>query len=251
MFDRFLVPFYLFWPIALTSFILIFFLPITMNIKFINDEYNISSSSLIYNQTSNFSFNHINKNNDNIIQRCKNIISEIKKEYEIKLIKRFNLYIKIIIIILFVLTCLSVILVFLMIKCDACYDEDFGGYCQTLESALSFSHEDKIARQPFYVILIWIIICLSIIIISSLSIKYSYNVKNKIEKYCINNYGKIYDFKNFKLSRNLLIVIIILFSIEVILCIYSIIFAIIAFANEDNSIKNKSKTETNININNK
>ena len=82
MFDRFLVPFYLFWPIALTSFILIFFLPITMNIKFINDEYNISSSSLIYNQTSNFSFNHINSNNDNIIQRCIDIISEIKKEYE-------------------------------------------------------------------------------------------------------------------------------------------------------------------------
>ena len=251
MFDRFLVPFYLFWPIALTSFILIFFLPITMNIKFINDEYNISSSSLIYNQTSNFSFNHINSNNDNIIQRCIDVISDIKKEDEIKLIKRFNLYIKIIIIILFGLTCLSVILVFLMIKFDACYDEDFGGYCQTLESALSFSHEDKIARQPFYVILIWIIICLSIIIISSLSIKYSYNLRNKIEKYCINGYDKIYTFKKFKLSRNILIVIITLFSIEIISCIYSICFAIIAIVKEKKNIKNKVKTEINLNISNK
>ena len=187
MFDRFLVPFYLFWPIALTSFILIFFLPTNIKIKLINDEYNISSSSLVYNQTLNFSFN-TNSDNDNIIQRCIDVISDIKKEHEIKLVKKFNLYIKIMIIILFGFTCLSVILVLLMICCDACYDDDYGGYCQTLESALSFSHEDKIAREPFYIILIWIIICLSIIIISSLSIKYSYNLRNKIEKYCINDY---------------------------------------------------------------
>ena len=250
MFDRFLVPFYLFWPIALTSFILIFFLPTNIKIKLINDEYNISSSSLVYNQTLNFSFN-TNSDNDNIIQRCIDIISDIKKEHEIKLVKKFNLYIKIMIIILFGFTCLRVILVLLMICCDACYDDDYGGYCQTLESALSFSHEDKIAREPFYIILIWIIICLSIIIISSLSIKYSYNLRNKIEKYCINDYGKIYTFKKFKLSRNILIVIIILFSIEIISCIYSICFAIIAIAKEKKSIKNKPKTEINLNISNK
>ena len=71
------------------------------------------------------------------------------------------------------------ILVFCMINCGVCYDDDYGGYCQTLESTFSFSHEDEIAREPFYVILIWIIICLSIIIISFLSIKYSYNFKKK------------------------------------------------------------------------
>ena len=250
MFDRFLVPFYLFWPIALTSFILIFFVPTTIKIQLINNEYNISSSSLINNQTLNFSLN-TNSDNNYTIQKCIDVISDIKKEREIKLVKKLNLYIKIMIIILFGLTCLSVILVFIMLAGDACYDDDFGGYCQSLESALSFSHEDEIAKEPFFVILIWIIICLSIIIISSLSIKYSYNLRNKIEKYCINDYGKIYTFKKFKLSRNILIVIITLFSIEIISCIYSICFAIIAIAKEKKSIKNKPKTEINLNISNK
>ncbi len=56
--DRFLVPYYFFWPIILISFILVFFLPTSSKIKFKNIKYS-------YNNENN-SYSFFNKNNDNI-----------------------------------------------------------------------------------------------------------------------------------------------------------------------------------------
>ena len=244
MFDRFLVPYYFFWPIAFITFILIFFIPTTPKIKITNNELNITALVPLNNQTdrnANLLFNIYNK--DNISQECKNIIINTKDQHEIKLVKKLNLTIKIIIMILFGLTVSNMILVYIMVKAGGCYDEDFGGYCQTWEHTFSCSFDDEITKQPFYMYSIWIIICFGIIIISILSISYSYVFKNKMKDYCKYELNKDYTFKNFKVSIIFLLIIISLFVVEILLCVYSICFAIFAMMRQNKS-NNKTENDT-------
>ena len=222
---------------------LVFFIPTSSNIKFNNIKYNISS----YNKTHSYSF--FNNNNDNITnslsQDCKSLIINIKNQDEIEIIKKINLAIKITIIILFGIAFLNVLLVICMVKGDGCYDEDYGGFCQTWEDTFSCAHGDKISKWPIYIYLLWIIICLGIIVLSSLSIIYSKKFKNKM-KDCNFDLGKDYTYKNVKISKAFLIIIIILFSLEIIFTVYSICFAIFAMTktNKNKEIEKTEKTES-------
>ena len=231
-------------PIALISFVLVFFIPTSSNIKFNNIKYNISS----YNKTHSYSFFNNNNYNitDSLSQDCKSLIIHIKNQDEIEIIKKINLAIKITIIILFSLAFLNVLLVIFMVKGGGCYEEDYGGYCQTWEDTFSLDHNDKISIWPIYIYLLWIIICLGIIALSILSIIYSKKFKNKM-KDCNFDLGKDYTYKNLKISNVFLIIIIILFLLEIIFSVYSICFAIFAMSktNKNKEIENTESKEAN------
>lgn len=238
--DRFLVPYYFFWPIILISFILVFFLPTSSKIKFKNIKYSYN------NETNSYSF--FNKNNDNITDNlsinCKSLIINIKNQEEIKYIKKINLAIKIIIFILFGLTILNVLCVILMIKVGLCYDEDYGGFCQTWEDIFSLSHfdDEKIEIKIIFIYLFFIIILFGIIFLSCFSLNFSKKFKNKMEN-CNFYLGKDYNYKFFNVSSVFLIIIIILLLLEIIFTVYSIFFAIFLIMKMD---KNNNKGEKKV-----
>jgi len=220
MYDRFLVPYYFFWPIAFLSFIFVFFLPINSQI-----EINYSKNNIITNDLNRFLFN-------NYTEECNNFFKDIENnnQKEIKLVKSFNLTIEIVIIILFGLAVLNII--FLYFAQDSlCYDEDQGGHCQTWEYTFSCNdpNDNSFNYFCFFTLLIFLFICVGIIILSFLSIYYSSEFKNKMESLCKLRFGEDYDIHFWKIFPVFLGLIIGLYFIEIIFIIYSLLYSIIFF----------------------
>ena len=114
MLDRFLLPYYFFWPIAL-----VFFLPTSTKVN-------------IYNQSQiNETYNMINIKfkNENKTEECQKILDDINSDNkkELKLIKSFNLTIKIkiTVFVLFRFAVINVGAVFYFNHVGLCYDEDY------------------------------------------------------------------------------------------------------------------------------
>ena len=180
MYDRFLLPYYLFWPIALLSFIFVFFLPINSEIE------------IYYNKNNKIS--NYNKNDlngllfSNYTEECKNFFNDIENnnQKEFELIKAFNLTIKIVIIVLFGLACLNIFFVIFALYADMCYDSDNGGHCQNWEYTFSCNAPDDndFNYSCFFIMTIFLFICVGIIILSFLSINYSSEFKNKMVLLC-------------------------------------------------------------------
>lgn len=119
MLDRFLLPYYFFWPIALVSFAFVFFLPTSTKVN-------------IYNQIQiNETYNMINIKfkNENKTEECQKILDDINSDNkkELKLIESFNLTIKITVFVLFGFAVIKGGVVFYFNHVFLCYYEDYGG----------------------------------------------------------------------------------------------------------------------------
>ena len=239
MFDRFMVPFYFFWPIAFISFVSVFFLPTNTKV-IINEKYDIN----ITNYTNNY-INDLyllkNESEKNITETCKNFLNDINDQKEIYLINKFHLTIKITVFILFGFAVFSMALAKCMDNVGLCYDEDIGGYCQTWEDTFSCNiEEDKdIGEDGFITFSIFIVICLGIVFLSAFSFYFSFEVKDKMTLYCGFELGKDYDIDLWITSKVFLGIIIFLYFVEISLCVYSICFAMQQF------IKKRKMNENN------
>ena len=117
-----------------------------------------------------------------------------------------------------------------MVKCGGCYDDDIGGFCQTWEHTFSCNlGADEYDKKGFAIILTFLLICLGIVIISILSIYYSSKFENEMSENCDFNFNEDYKINFWKISKIILPLIIVLYFIEIILCIYSLCHAIIKF----------------------
>ena len=106
-----MIDFY-FWPIALLSFIFVFFLPINSEIEIYYTKNN---------KISNYNTNDLNGLLfSNYTEECKNFFNDIENnnQKEFKLIKSLNLTIKIVIIVLFGLACLNIFFVIFALYAD-------------------------------------------------------------------------------------------------------------------------------------
>ena len=226
MFDRFMVPIYCFWPIAFIGFILIFFIPIYPKVELNNKYVNITSeinSSLI-----------IKSNNlllENITQECITFIDNIEDENNMKLISKFNLTIKITIIILFGFTVIFMIVAYCLVKGGGCYDEDYGGYCQTWEDTFSCntSDDEKVAKLALVSIILFFLICTGIVVLSIMSVKYESGFEQNILDTCGFIIDEDYEISYWKAAKIILPIISSFYLIEIILCIYSLCYVIIKF----------------------
>ena len=238
MFDRFMVPYYSFWPIAFISFVLVFFLQTNTKVT-LNAKYNINMTNYIYNNLNDL-YLLKNQNEKNITLTCKNFLNDINNQKEIYLINKFNLTIKITVFILFGLTVLNIAFVIFMMNSDGCYDDDIGGYCQTWEYTCSCNkyEEDDIDPQCFWVFSIFIVICLGIIFLSAFSIYFSFEIKDKMTLYCNFELGEDYYIELWIVSKAVLGIIIFLYFAEISFCVYSICFAILQFIKKSKMNKN-------------
>ena len=226
MFDRFMVPIYCFWPIAFIGFILIFFIPIYPKVELNNKYVNITSeinSSLI-----------IKSNNlllENITQECITFIDNIEDENNMKLISKFNLTIKITIIILFGFTVIFMIVAYCLVKGGGCYDEDYGGYCQTWEDTFSCntSDDEKVNKLALVSIILFFLICTGIVVLSIMSVKYESGFEQNILDTCGFIIDEDYEISYWKAAKIILPIISSFYLIEIILCIYSLCYVIIKF----------------------
>ena len=226
MFDRFMVPIYCFWPIAFIGFILIFFIPIYPKVELNNKYVNITSeinSSLI-----------IKSNNlllENITQECITFIDNIEDENNMKLISKFNLTIKITIIILFGFTVIFMIVAYCLVKGGGCYDEDYGGYCQTWEDIFSCntSDDEKVNKLALVSIILFFLICTGIVVLSIMSVKYESGFEQNILDTCGFIIDEDYEISYWKAAKIILPIISSFYLIEIILCIYSLCYVIIKF----------------------
>ena len=226
MFDRFMVPIYCFWPIAFIGFILIFFIPIYPKVELNNKYVNITSeinSSLI-----------IKSNNlllENITQECITFIDNIEDENNMKLISKFNLTIKITIIILFGFTVIFMIIAYCLVKGGGCYDEDYGGYCQTWEDTFSCntSDDEKVNKLALVSIILFFLICTGIVVLSIMSVKYESGFEQNILDTCGFIIDEDYEISYWKAAKIILPIISSFYLIEIILCIYSLCYVIIKF----------------------
>lgn len=226
MFDRFMVPIYCFWPIAFIGFILIFFIPIYPKVELNNKYVNI---------TSEINSNLIIKSNnlllENITQECITFIDNIEDENNMKLISKFNLTIKITIIILFGFTVIFMIVAYCLVKGGGCYDEDYGGYCQTWEDTFSCntSDDEKVAKLALVSIILFFLICTGIVVLSIMSVKYESGFEQNILDTCGFIIDEDYEISYWKAAKIILPIISSFYLIEIILCIYSLCYVIIKF----------------------
>ena len=226
MFDRFMVPIYCFWPIAFIGFILIFFIPIYPKVELNNKYVNI---------TSEINSNLIIKSNnlllENITQECITFIDNIEDENNMKLISKFNLTIKITIIILFGFTVIFMIVAYCLVKGGGCYDEDYGGYCQTWEDTFSCntSEDEKVNKLALVSIILFFIICTGIVVLSIMSVKYESGFEQNILDTCGFIIDEDYEISYWKAAKIILPIISSFYLIEIILCIYSLCYVIIKF----------------------
>ena len=226
MFDRFMVPIYCFWPIAFIGFILIFFIPIYPKVELNNKYVNI---------TSEINSNLIIKSNnlllENITQECITFIDNIEDENNMKLISKFNLTIKITIIILFGFTVIFMIVAYCLVKGGGCYDEDYGGYCQTWEDTFSCntSEDEKVNKLALVSIILFFIICTGIVVLSIMSVKYESQFEQNILDTCGFIIDEDYEISYWKAAKIILPIISSFYLIEIILCIYSLCYVIIKF----------------------
>ena len=231
MYDRFLVPYYALWPIAFISFVFVFFIPTDSEIEITNKDYNISSI-VPHNQKINFTPKDERKlNNNQLPDKCINFLKDPDKPDEISKVDIFDLIIKIIIFILFAISILNIICNFVMLYCDACYDSDTGGYCQNCTMICSYE-KDKDYKTDSYTIvyIVWsflFCICLLICILSGLSMNYSSKLKDKMKDYCDFKFDTDYKINKWKNAKYFLGCIIGLYSLEILLCIYSMCYFII------------------------
>ena len=226
MFDRFMVPLYFFCPIAVISFILVFFIVINPQVELINKNYKIISEI-----NSNETIKINNSFRENITEKCNNFIDNIADEKNMKLIYKLNLTIKIMIIVLFGFTVLFIICIFAMVKGDGCYDDDYGGYCQTCQDTFSWNteDEDECSKTLFSIISVFFLICTGIVVLSILSVYYSSKFEDKMLENCGFIFDKNYKIGSWKASKIILPIISSLFLLEIIFCIYSLCYAIIKF----------------------
>ena len=226
MFDRFMVPIYCFWPIAFIGFILIFFIPIYPKVELNNKYVNI---------TSEINSNLIIKSNnlllENITQECITFIDNIEDENNMKLISKFNLTIKITIIILFGFTVIFMIVAYCLVKGGGCYDEDYGGYCQTWEDTFSCntSEDEKVNKLALVSIILFFLICTGIVVLSIMSVKYESGFEQNILDTCGFIIDEDYEISYWKAAKIILPIISSFYLIEIILCIYSLCYVIIKF----------------------
>ena len=226
MFDRFMVPIYCFWPIAFIGFILIFFIPIYPKVELNNKYVNI---------TSEINSNLIIKSNnlllENITQECITFIDNIEDENNMKLISKFNLTIKITIIILFGFTVIFMIVAYCLVKGGGCYDEDYGGYCQTWEDTFSCntSEDEKVDKLALVSIILFFLICTGIVVLSIMSVKYESGFEQNILDTCGFIIDEDYEISYWKAAKIILPIISSFYLIEIILCIYSLCYVIIKF----------------------
>ena len=68
MFDRFLVPYYFFWPIAVISFISVFFLPTNTKV-ILNEKYDINMTNYTNNNINDL-YLIKNESEKNITETC-------------------------------------------------------------------------------------------------------------------------------------------------------------------------------------
>ena len=238
-----MVPYYFFWPIAVISFILVFFLPTSQKIEYLNENNkNINNSNV----TDNIFLNY-EKENKNISEECTNYKMNNK---ELKLIKSFNLSIKIIVFVLFGFVIIHIGFVIFLIKAGLCYDEDYGGYCQTWQHTFSvkFPEEKDFEYECFWMVSIIIFICLGIIILSIFSICYSSEFKSQMSLNCGYKFNKDYYIKYWNNSVCILIIIIILYSLEILFSLYSICYGIFVLRKKNEIEINESKKEKNATI---
>jgi len=223
MYDRFMVPYYFFWPIALISFVSVFFLPTDTRV-ILNEKYNTNITNYNLSDLSLYK----DQNETNITETCKYLLNDLNNQKEIHLINKLNLTIKITVFILFGLTVLNIGFVIFMVNTGGCYDSDVGGFCQSCEQAFSWNHyeEDDIDTKGFYIFSIFIIICLGIIFSCAFSIYFSIELKDKMTLYCNFELGEDYDIDSWNISKVFLYIIISVYSVEILLCIYSICFGI-------------------------
>ena len=221
-----MVPIYCFWPIAFIGFILIFFIPIYPKVELNNKYVNI---------TSEINSNLIIKSNnlllENITQECITFIDNIEDENNMKLISKFNLTIKITIIILFGFTVIFMIVAYCLVKGGGCYDEDYGGYCQTWEDTFSCntSDDEKVAKLALVSIILFFLICTGIVVLSIMSVKYESGFEQNILDTCGFIIDEDYEISYWKAAKIILPIISSFYLIEIILCIYSLCYVIIKF----------------------
>ena len=234
------IPYYYFWPIAFISFVLVFFLSTNTKVT-LNKIYDINMTNYTNNNLNNLSL-FKNQNEKNITETCKHFLNDVNDQKEIYLINKFNLTIKITVFILFGLTVLNIGFVILMVKGGVCYDDDIGGYCQTWEYTFSCNkyEGDDINPHYFWIFSIFIVICLGIIFLSAFSIYFSFEVKNKMILYCNFELGKDYDIDLWIVSKVFLSIIIFLYFVEILLCVYSICFAMAQFIKKSKMNKNNT-----------
>ena len=107
---------------------------------------------------------NIKYKNENKTEECQKILDDINSDNkkELKLIKSFNLTIKITVFVLFGFNVINVGVVFYFIHVGLCYDEDYGGRCQNWEHtfSLKFIEEDEITWKCIWILFIFAIICL-------------------------------------------------------------------------------------------
>ena len=253
MYDRFMVPYYFYWPIALISFILVFFLPTNTKV-ILKEEYDQNITNYTNNNLSDLYLLN-SQNEKNITWTCRKFLNDINNQHEIYSNNKLNLTIKIIIFILFGFSVLNIGLVILMVKGGCCYDDDIGGFCQTWEQTFSFNPyvDDDIEPYGFWVFSIFIVICLGIIILCALSLYFSLQVKDKITLFCNLELDKDYNIDLYIVSKVFLGIIIFLYFVEILLCFYSIFFAIFQIKKgkiNKNYIDSNSNSKTGV-INNK
>ena len=253
MYDRFLVPYYFFWPIALISFVSVFFLPTDTQV-ILNEKYDGNITNYPNNNLSDLSL-YKNQNGKNITEICKNFLKDINNQKEIYLVNKLNLAIKIIVFILFGLTVLNIGFVICMVEGGGCYDDDIGGFCQTWEQTFSYNsyEEDDLGTQGFWVFSIFIVICLGIIFLCIFSICFSLKIKDKMSLYCSFQLDEDEDYyiDLWNVAKVFLVIIISVYSIEILLCVYSILFGIKQRIKERRKKMNKNNLDSKNNSDNK
>ena len=148
-----------------------------------------------------------------------------------KLISKFNLTIKITIIILFGFTVIFMIVAYCLVKGGGCYDEDYGGYCQTWEDTFSCntSEDEKVNKLALVWIILFFIICTGIVVLSIMSVKYESGFEQNILDTCGFIIDEDYEISYWKAAKIILPIISSFYLIEIILCIYSLCYVIIKF----------------------
>ena len=219
MLDRFMVPYYFFWPIAVISFIVVFFLPTNNNIEIFNKD---NKANAIFNMEYNLLLSE--KDNKTISEECNKYITNNK---ELQLISSFNLTIKIIVFVLFGLVFINIVLFLFNLYC--CDEDD--RFCQPCEYTFSFNEPEDpdFPFNCFWIFSIFSTICLGIIILSIFSIYFSSEFKSKMSLICGKEFDKDYYIKYWNTFTLFLIIIIILYLLEIIFSVYSICYGIIAF----------------------
>ena len=235
---NYMVPYYLFWPIAFISFVSVFFLPTNTKVT-LNENYDINITNYT-NNNINYIFLLKSKNGKNITETCKNFLNDVNNQKEIYLINKFNLTIKITVIILFGITVLSIGLVVYTEHIGLFDDYIFDNFFEKWEHCYSckslYGSYSGMSSKFFRVLSIFIIICLGIIFLSAFSIYFSIEVKDKMTIYCGFELGEDYNIDLWITSKAFLGIIIFLYCFEISLCVFSICFGIAQFIKERRKI---------------